>query len=310
MAKGRDRHRVVIENQEIDITNPDKLLWPSKGITKLNYLKYLIEVSPHLLKYLSHRALTVIRYPNGVDGEAFYQKSCPAYAPSFVKTYASDDINYIVCSDLPTLIWLGNQGAIDLHTPFNKINSNYPSEILLDLDPPSKEEFILSVEAALIIKEVFDSLDIISFIKTSGNKGLQIYIPIPDNSYTYDETRLFTEFLANFLTSKEPKWFTTERLKKNRGKRLYVDYLQHAEGKTIIAPYSLRGNNEALVAAPLRWSEINHSLKPSNYPMEAVLERIEKGEEPFEDFQTSKEKQAFDRVLQWLKETLPTLEKQ
>lgn len=310
MPKGRDRHTIVIDNQEVDITHPDKLLWPEKGITKLVYLQYLIEVSPYLLNYLSNRALTVIRYPNGVAEESFYQKSCPAYAPSFVKTYPLDDINYIVCSDLPTLIWLGNQGAIDLHTPFNRIDSLYPSEIVIDLDPPSKEEFILAVEAALLLKEVFDRLEIISFIKTSGNKGLQIYIPIPDNKYTYAETRLFTEFLADYLTKKEPKWFTTERLKKKRGKRLYVDYLQHAEGKTIIAPYSVRGNDEALVAAPLRWWELNHSLKPSSYSMDTVLKRISVGEEPFGEFQVSKEKQAFDKILQWLKETLPMLDKQ
>lgn len=309
MPKGKDRHTITIENQEVDITNPDKLLWPDKGITKLAYLKYLIEVSPHILPILINRELTVIRYPHGVAGESFYQKSCPDYAPKFVQTHLSGDINYIVSSGLPTLVWLGNQGAIDLHTPFNTISSNFPSEIVMDLDPPSRDEFILSVEAALIIKEVFDKLSIISFIKTSGNKGLQIYIPIPDNKYTYEETRLFTEFLANYLTKREPKWFTTERMKKNRGKRLYVDYLQHAEGKTIVAPYSLRGNSEALVAAPLYWSEVKHSLNPSSFPMESIIDRIEKEGCPFKELQPSKKIQDFDKILLWLKETLPKLKK-
>jgi len=305
MPKGKERHTITIENQGVDITNPNKPLWPDKGITKLTYLKYLIEASPHLLPFLKDRELTVIRYPHGVTGESFYQKSCPDYAPDFVKTHLSGDINYIVCSDLPTLIWLGNQAAIDLHIPFNKIDSALPTEIVIDLDPPSKEEFILSVEAALIIKEVFDGLNIISFIKTSGNKGLQIYIPIPENRYTYEETRLFTEFLANYLTKKEPKWFTTERLKKNRGKRLYVDYLQHAEGKTIVAPYSLRGNPEALVAAPLNWSEVKQSLSPSMFSLEVVLERIASKNLPFKDYSKIKSKQDFDKILLWLKEALP-----
>ena len=307
MPKGKERHTIKIENQEVDITNPDKPLWPDKSISKLTYLKYLIETSPHLLPFLKDRELTVIRYPHGIPGESFYQKSCPDYAPDFVQTHLSGDINYIVCSDLPTLIWLGNQVAIDLHIPFNTINSALPSEIVIDLDPPSKDEFVLSVEAALILKEVFDRLKIISYIKTSGNKGLQIYIPIPDNRYTYEEARLFTEFLANYLTKKEPKWFTTERLKKNRGKRLYVDYLQHAEGKTIVAPYSLRGNPGALVAAPLNWTEVNQSLNPSMFPLEVVLERIASKSLPFKDYSKSKDKQDFDKILLWLKESLPKL---
>ncbi len=303
MAKTKERHTISIDNQEVDITNPDKPLWPDKGITKLSYLKYLIEASPFMLPFMKDRDLTIIRYPHGVPGESFYQKSCPDYAPDFIKTHLSRDINYIVCSDLPTLIWLGNQGALDLHIPFNTIHSPYPTEIVLDLDPPSREEFLLAVEAALIIKEVFEGLNLISFVKASGNKGLQIYIPLPLNKYTYEETRLFTEFLAKYLTKKEPKWFTIERLKKKRGKRLYVDYLQHAEGKTIVSPYSLRGNPEALVAAPVFWREVNHSLSPSMFPMEAVLDRIEKQGCPFKEFDTSRDKQPFDKILIWLKET-------
>lgn len=303
MAKAKERHTICIDNQAVDITNPDKPLWPDKGITKLSYLKYLIEVSPYMLPFMKNRDLTIIRYPHGVPGESFYQKSCPDYAPDFIQTHLSGDINYIVCSDLPTLIWLGNQGALDLHIPFNTIHSPYPTDIVLDLDPPSREEFLLAVEAALIIKEIFEGLNLTSFVKTSGNKGLQIYIPLPKDQYTYEETRLFTEFLARYLTKKEPKWFTVERLKKKRGKKLYVDYLQHAEGKTIVSPYSLRGNPDALVAAPVFWREVNHALSPSMFPMAAVLDRIEKQGCPFEEFEASRDQQPFDKILLWLKES-------
>ncbi|WP_026478804.1 non-homologous end-joining DNA ligase [Alkaliphilus transvaalensis] len=307
MAKLKERHRVTIEGRELDITHPDKVLWPDKDINKLQYLQYLIEVSPYMLPFLKERLLTVIRYPNGVKKEPFYQKSCPDYAPDFVPTHLHDNINYIICNNLPTLVWLGNQGAIDLHAPFNKIDSDQPSEIVFDLDPPSREEFQLAVEAALMMKEIFDKLALISFVKTSGNKGLQLYIPLPDNTYTYDETRIFTEFIANYLVNKEPKWFTIERMKKKRGNRMYVDYIQHAPGKTIVIPYSLRGNDEALVATPLFWSEVSASLKPTNYPMDSIIERIEKKGCPFKDFWDSKGRQDFSSVMTWLKDTLPQL---
>ena len=301
MPKTLDRHKISIEGHELEITSPDKPLWPSKVITKLKYLQYLIEISPYMLPFLKNRILTVIRYPHGVGGELFYQKNCPDYAPDFIQTFKTENINYIVCSELPTLIWLGNQIAIDFHTPFNLIDSEKPSEIVLDLDPPSRNEFNLAVEAALILKEVLDNLKLKSFIKTSGNKGLQIYIPLPENGFTYDETRLFTEFLANYLVNKEPKLFTVERLKKNRGNRLYVDYLQHALGKTIVAPYSVRGNDEALVATPLFWEEVNQSLSPTHFPLDAIIERILSKGCPFKEFEKSKKNQNFSDVLNNLK---------
>ncbi|SCZ10162.1 DNA ligase D, polymerase domain-containing protein [Alkaliphilus peptidifermentans DSM 18978] len=152
-----------------------------------------------------------------------------------------------------------------------------------------------------MLKEIFDKLQLISFIKTSGNKGLQVYIPLPENEFSYQQTRRFTEFIAGFIITREPKWFTTERLKKNRGKRLYVDYLQHAYGKTIIAPYSLRGNEDALVSTPLFWEEITHRIKPSQFPMETVIERIDSIGCPFSSFEKIKRKQAFNRVIELLK---------
>jgi len=301
MAKLKERHQITIEGHPVDITNPTKILWPKKNITKLQYLQYLIEVSPYLLPFLRDRHLTVIRYPNGVDQEPFYQKSCPNYAPDFVPTDLHDEIDYILCNNLPTLVWLGNQGAIDLHTPFNTTHSQYPSEIVMDLDPPSRKEFNLAVEGSLMMKEIFDKLDLISFVKTSGNKGIQVYIPLPEDTYTYDDTRIFTEFIANYLTSKEPKWFTTERMKKKRDNRLYVDYLQHAAGKTIICPYSLRGNDEALVATPLFWEEVTSNLQPNQFPMESTLGRIEEKGDPFKDFEASRDEQDFSMVLEAVK---------
>jgi DNA ligase D len=296
----KERQDIVIENQKINITSPSKPLWPDKGILKLHFLQYLIEVSPHMLPFLKDRFLTVIRYPHGATKESFYQKNTPDYAPDFIQTHTREGINYTLCQNLPSLIWLGNQLAFEYHIPFQTIHSTGPSEIVFDLDPPSRDEFNLAIEAALLIKDVFDKLQLISFIKTSGNKGLQIYIPLPENTYSYEDTRKFTQFIAQYLVTKEPNWFTIERMKNKRGQKLYVDYIQHAEGKTIISPYSVRGNVDALVATPLHWTEVKRDLRPEFFPLDAIKKRLEQVNCPFKDYIAAKQQQEFTPVLQWL----------
>jgi bifunctional non-homologous end joining protein LigD len=285
----------------VEVTHPNKPIWEDPAIQKMDFIDYLRNVSPYMLPFLKDRLLTVIRYPHGMFGEAFYQKNVPEYAPEFVQTAMSEGINYIVCNDLKTLLWLGNQISIEYHIPFQTINSTGPDEIVFDLDPPSKEHFHLAIEAALSIKEVLDKLDLISFVKTSGDKGLQIYIPLPKNKYTYADTRLFTSFIADFLVSKNPDAFTTERLKKYRGNRLYVDYVQHAEGKTIICPFSPRGTKHATVAAPLYWDEVNEDLSIELFMMNNMSTRLKEKGSPFADYFKAKEIQAFDPVLEVLR---------
>lgn len=285
---------------DVEITHPDKPLWEVPSIRKMDYIHYLREISPYMLPFLQNRLLTVIRYPHGMFGEAFYQKNVPDYAPEFVLTAKSEGIEYIVCNNLKTLLWLGNQIAIEFHIPFQTISSKGPDEIVFDLDPPSREYFPLAVKAARYIKEVLDELKLISFVKTSGNKGLQIYIPLPENTYSYDDTRLFTSFIAQYLVSKDPDSFTIERLKKKRGNRLYVDYVQHAEGKTIVSPYSARGKSHAGVATPLFWSEVTDELKIDNFHLGTIIQRIQKHGCPFRDYFKAKEEQNFEPVLKIL----------
>ena len=287
--------------EALEITHPDKPLWEKQKIQKADYILYLREVSPYMLPFLKNRLLTVIRYPHGMFGEAFYQKNCPDYAPDFVETYSYEGIDYILCNNLKTLVWLGNQIAIEFHVPFQTIKSTGPSEIVFDLDPPSKADFHLAIKAAIIIKEVLDHLNLIGFIKTSGNKGLQIYLPLPENEFSYDDTRLFTSFIAEYLISKDPDTFTIERMKKKRGNRLYVDYVQHSEGKTIIAPYSMRGNEHGGVATPLRWEEVDETLDLYTFTMPNALERLKKHGDPFRNYFETKAIQPFAPVLEFLK---------
>lgn len=286
----------------VQITHPVKPVFPSLDIQKDDYLYYLQKISPFMLPFLRNRPLTLIRYPHGVPGESFYQKSSPEHTPDFVTTTKIEDTQFIVCNNIETLIWLGNQLAIEFHIPFQPIQTDKPTEIVFDLDPPSVEEFSLAVEAALQMKAIFDQFELKSFIKTSGGKGMQIYIPLPMDAFSYEQTGLFTKFVCDFLIEQNPKWFTIERLKKNRHNKLYLDYVQHREGKTIIAPYSPRGNEKGLVATPLRWEEVNNTLKPDQFTIPAVEERIKKQGNPFlsfNDVQTVNSK-SFTNVLNQL----------
>ncbi|MCA1054480.1 DNA ligase D [Rossellomorea aquimaris] len=285
----------------VDITHPDKPLWEKPMIKKLDYIRYLRKASIALLPFLRNRALTCIRYPHGMFGEPFYQKNAPDYAPDFIEKHKQSGIEYITCNNLESLMWLGNQLALEFHIPFQKVDQEDVSEIVFDLDPPSREHFHLAVKAANIMKGLFDGMHVHSFVKTSGNKGLQVYIPLP-RGYGWEETGLFTEFIADYLVTNFPEDFTIERMKKNRKGRLYVDYIQHGEGKTIIAPYSLRGNEDALVATPLWWDEVNEELNPERFTMEIVLHRLTKLGDPLSQFDRMKDEQPFEEVISFLKE--------
>ncbi len=282
----------------ITITSETKLVWPNLAITKDRYLFYLQRIARFLLPFLKDRHLTVVRFAHGVDGERFFQKNCPDYAPDFVQT----DENHILCNDLETLLWLGNQLALEFHIPFQKKDGKGPSEIVFDLDPPSVEDFSLAIEAALQMKAIFDSFDLISFVKTTGGKGLQLYLPLPDDAFTYEDTRLFTEFVCRYMSNTRPDLFTLERLKKKRGNRLYLDYLQHDKGKTVIAPFSPRGHEGGLVATPLYWDEVTHTLSPTDFTVLSVLDRLEKEGNPFQSFFEAKQKQPFALVIEALKQ--------
>lgn len=272
-----------IEN-EVSITHPDKPLWSQPALNKEGFISYLIQAAPFFLPFLKDKLLTTIRFPHGYGSESFFQKNCPDYAPSFIEKKRHEGIDYILCNNLSTLVWLGNQLAMEYHIPFQTIASKQPNEIVFDLDPPDTDHFPLAIKAAVEMKKIFDDLNIISFPKLSGSKGIQVHIPIMHTSLTFNDTRRFTELIAHYIIEKYPHDFTIERLKKNRGAKLYIDYIQHAEGKTIICPYSPRGRANATVAAPLFWDEVNEGLKMENYNIPRMIERFSEKDCPMKDF--------------------------
>lgn len=285
----------------VELSNLNKVFWDNKNIAKRDFLIYIREISPYMIPFLKDRALTVIRCPDGVLGESFFQKSLPSYAPSFIKSVQQDHKNLMVCDHLDALIWLANHGAVEYHIPFQTTSNNYPIEIIFDLDPPDKKEFKTAIFAAKLIKQILNDLELVSFIKTSGNKGLQIHIPIPKKSMSYQDTALFTEAIARTLVNQYPHLFTIERFKKNRENRLYIDYVQHGKDKTLIAPYSPRKTKEATIATPLYWDEVNDHLTPDSFTIMNLIERVQTHGCPFANFFKIGKKQKLEKLFQLIK---------
>jgi len=281
----------------VELTNTDKLLWPDASYTKGNLLTYIREVSPYMLPFLKNRLLTLIRCPNGIDKEHFFQKHLPDYAPEFITSVPSGDERAFICDRIDSLVWFANHGAIEYHIPFQYAYSSVPAEIAFDLDPPDRDSFHLAIKAAQLIKTLLDDLELIAFIKTSGNKGLQIQIPIREGSMTYKETATFTQAIAFTIENAYPNDFTTERMKKNRNGRLYIDYVQHGKDKTLIAPYSPRMTKEGTIATPLFWHEVKEGLYPTQFTIENAIDRIHEFGCPFREYQMSGATQKMDKVL-------------
>jgi bifunctional non-homologous end joining protein LigD len=281
---------------KVEYTNTEKVFWPADGYTKGDLLVYIREISPYMLPYLKNRALTVIRAPDGVDNEYFYQKHLPDYAPAFMEFAESADGKLMLADNLDAVMWLANHGTVEFHIPFQTINSSHPTEIVFDLDPPDRSKFHLAVRASLIIRELLDDLALDSFVKLSGNKGLQVHIPIPQGSMDYEETGLFTKAIAYTVEAAEPELFTTERMKTKRHGRLYIDYVQHGKDKTLIAPYSPRKTKEATVAAPLFWQEVGDELRPEPFTIKHVIDRVHIFGCPFANYMSAGEKQDITRL--------------
>lgn len=267
-----DKGTIVVDGHELTITNPEKPLWPEAGITKLVYLQKLIALSPYLIRHCRDRYLTVIRWPHGIHDKSFYQKNAPDPRPAFVSTAESGGIRYIQLDNLSTLLWLGNLAALEFHASFDRIGSEEPPEWVIDLDP-SRDEEPRIMEAAAIVGEVLDALGITAVPKTSGATGVQIIVPLAPG-YSFDQLRALGLFVGRFVCEKHPRLFTLERLVKDRGDKIYFDYLQHWPGKTLSAPYTPRARKAASVSTPLTWDEVRSGASPRDFHLLNIEARL------------------------------------
>lgn len=292
---------VEMEGKEIKISNPEKLLWPELGIRKIDYIKLLVDISPFLLNHTKNRLLTAIRYPDGVQGKSFFQKNIPKYSPEWILMKEWRENNYVILNSPAVLVWLGNQAVLEFHTPFNHLDRElYPSDLVFDLDPSEGQTFEDVAEVALLVYRELNSLSLKSYLKTSGASGLQIYIPV-GGKYEYDTARKLNEFFGGYFSQKYPDKITIERSIGKRGKKLYFDYLQMWQGKTIISPYSPRATKHASVATPLEWEELKNGVRPEDFTLLNIQQRLKEKNDLFSPLRTSDNIQDLGFLLEHLK---------
>lgn len=273
---------LMIDGKEVKVTNPEKLLWPELGFRKIDYISKLLELAPYLLPHAKNRLLTTIRYPDGIQGKSFYQKNLPVSAPAWIPTSLWHENNYIILNDMAVLAWLGNQAVFEFHTSFNLYDKpSQPTDLVFDLDPSEGQTFEDTVEIALLIYRELQNLNITSYVKTSGASGLQIYLPV-GGRYDYETAREINEFFAVFFSQKYPKKITIERIVSKRGRKLYFDYLQMWQGKTIICPYSPRATQNATIATPLEWYELEQGAKPEDFTLLNISDRLKAKKDLFQ----------------------------
>ncbi|HHY93192.1 MAG TPA: DNA polymerase domain-containing protein [Firmicutes bacterium] len=270
--------RVQIAGRELTLKNLDKPFWPEEGYTKADVLAYYAEVFPYLAPHLKDRPLVVTRYPNGIAGKFFYQKNLPPHAPPWIQTCpvpAEQErrvIHYALCQDLPTLVWLVNQGALELHPWLSRRDRlDYPDFAVFDLDPDPPSTLREVREVALLLRQLLSDLNLTVFPKTSGATGLHLYVPLA-RTETYETVRAFCGAVARLVAAEFPALATVERRVKARGGKVYIDWLQNIRGKTICAPYSLRPLPGAPVSAPLRWDEV--PTLSASFDLRSIRDRL------------------------------------
>jgi bifunctional non-homologous end joining protein LigD len=256
------RVHVDVEGRELSLSNLDKVMYPEVGFTKGQVIDYYTRIAPALLPHLRDRPLTLKRYPNGVEGGHFYEKQCPSHRPEWVRSEAvelsSKTIHFCICDDLPTLVWLANLADLELHPSLSKAPEvDRPTLMAFDLDPGPGSGLRECCEVALILREALERLGLESFAKTSGSKGIQVYVPVNAAGVDYDHgTKRLSNALARHLESEHPKLIVSSQRKELRKNKVLIDWSQNDEHKTTVSVYSLRARERPTVSTPLRWDEV------------------------------------------------------
>jgi bifunctional non-homologous end joining protein LigD len=270
------RVEVEVDERRLSLSNLDKVLYPDVGFTKGQVIDYYTRVAPAVLPHLRNRPLTLKRYPNGVEGGYFYEKNCPSHAPDWVRKERVGRIPYCVCDDLPTLVWLANLADLELHPSLSLVDDiNRPTVMAFDLDPGPPAGLAECCEVAVLLRDALSQIGLESFAKTSGSKGIQVYVPLNVDDVDYDHgTKALSQALARHLEGAHPKLIVSQQRKELRRGKVLIDWSQNDENKTTVCVYSLRARERPTVSTPLRWEELDD---PGSLVFEAsdVLERVE-----------------------------------
>jgi len=280
---------VEVEGKELKLSNLDKVLYPKAGFTKGEMVDYYAKVAPAIVPHLSGRAVTLRRFPEGVEDldAAFFEKRCPKHRPKWVKTAKvqagprAGVIEFCVCDSLPTLVWMAQLAALELHPSLSKSRApKRPTVVAFDLDPGPPADVVDCARVGLRLREVLSQLKLESFVKTSGSKGMQLYVPL-NTKTSYEETRPFAQALAQLIAKGDPENILAKMGKKtDRSGKVFIDWYQNNERKTTISVYSLRARERPTCSTPVTWDEVEtvaDSGDGSKLVFEAgdVLERIE-----------------------------------
>jgi bifunctional non-homologous end joining protein LigD len=257
-------------------------------------IDYYTRIAPVLLPHLSDRPLTLKRYPNGVEDKFFYEKRCPSHAPEWVQTASvwsgrnEGNIDYCLCQDLPTMVWLANLADLELHTPMARApDMQHPTIVAFDLDPGAPATVVECARVALELRRAFEFWDLQAFPKTSGSKGMQVYLPL-NTVVTYEDTRAFSSGLAQLLERRDPELVVSDMSKSKRAGKVFVDWSQNARHKTTVNAYSLRAMERPTVSTPLSWDEVSDIAdgEATAFTSDEVLERVGRFGDLFADVQT------------------------
>ncbi len=277
-----------VAGRTLQVSNLDKVLYPDPGFTKAQVIDYYIRIAPVLLPHLKNRPITLKRYPDGVDGFFFYEKQCPSHRPKWVKTATvpsqrreEKQIDYCVMNDLPALVWAANLADLELHTFLHRAPAiTRPTALAFDLDPGPPADIVLCCRVGLWLKAIFDELGLESFPKTSGSKGLQVFVPL-NTATSYEKTKPFAHAVAERLEREHPEVVVSRMQKSLRKGKVLIDWSQNDDHKTTVNVYSLRAKAEPTVSTPVTWKEVAACVKQKapdrlRFLSDEVLTRVKK----------------------------------
>jgi bifunctional non-homologous end joining protein LigD len=272
------RVEVEVEGRRLSLSNLDKVMYPAVGFTKGQLIDYYTRIAAVLLPHLRDRPLTLKRYPNGVEGNHFYEKRRPSHAPEWVRSAKAFDIEYVVCDDVPTIVWLANLADLELHPSLSRADEIMrPAVMAFDLDPGAPAGLRECCEVALILREALGRVGLECFAKTSGSKGIQVYVPLNVDDVDYDDgTKPLSKALARHLEAQHPKLIVSSQKKELRRGKVLIDWSQNDEHKTTVCVYSLRARERPTVSTPLDWAEVEAGDSDALvFEADDVLARVE-----------------------------------
>jgi bifunctional non-homologous end joining protein LigD len=275
---------VTVGKRRLTLSNLDKVLYPASGFTKAQVIEYYAKVAPVLLPHLKGRAVTLKRYPDGVDGQAFFSKNCPAHRPPWFKTvivHGEQTVEYCLIEEVASLIWVANLAALELHVPLEKATSKQPDRptaVIFDLDPGPPAGMTDCARLALTLRHTLEGVRLQSFVKTSGAKGLHVLVPM-NTAVTFEQTQSFARAVATVLAKADPKRVTANMSKAGRGGKVFIDWNQNELHQTTVCAYSLRAAEHPTASTPLGWEEVERAAggrssdRPLSFTAQDVLER-------------------------------------